>query len=265
MIPISRLGNFEVMKLALTSVFLGILAACQTVSTLPPVPTDTPPFPTLTITPSVIWFPPTKTNTPTPQVSKTPTVDLIPGMGQLILEDDFVNLDSWLIGNPGNGTVALGINEITFAITVPKGYLYSYREQPALSDFYFEVTTNPILCSGADEYGVLFRYNSSVDFLRFSLSCDGRTRLDKLFGGTASSPQPWLESITVPQVAPSTSRIAVWARGPEMRFFINDNLLFHATDRQLTSGLIGLFARSAGDSAVTISFSDLVIFQVKTQ
>jgi hypothetical protein len=254
-------GLRRIIKRVTFSILFGTLFACKAAPTLTQLPTDTP-TPSLTLTPTMIWFPPTETNTPTPNISITPTIEIIPGLGQLILEDDFRKLDYWQIGNPGSGTVALGINEITFVITVPKGYLYSFREQPNLTDFYIEVTANPSLCTGSDEYGILFRYNSQVDFLRFSLSCDGRARLDKLVGGTASSPQPWLESISVPRVAPSSSKIAVWARGGEMRFFINDNLLFSATDTLLTSGLIGLFARSAGDSAVTISYSDLLLLQV---
>lgn len=170
--------------------------------------------------------------------------------------------DHWLTGNMGKGTVALGINEISLALTQPNGYLYSIRNEPLLSDFYLEITTHPNICSGIDEYGLLFRYNSLVDFYRFSLSCNGQTRLDKLVGGIAASPQPWIESTSVPTAAPSTSRIGVWALGSEMRFFINDEFQFSINDRILATGLIGVFARSGGETAVTVSFSDLVVYQI---
>jgi hypothetical protein len=116
--------------------------------------------------------------------------------------------------------------------------------------------------TGLDEYGLLIRYNSPVDFYRFSLSCDGRTRLDKLVGGVASSPQPWLGSTSIPTAAPSFSRLGVWAVGSEMRFFINDEYQFSVKDPVLSRGMIGVFARSGGETAVTVSYSDLVVFQI---
>jgi hypothetical protein len=47
-----------------------------------------------------------------------------------------------------------------------------------------------------------------------------------------------------------------------MRFFINDEFQFSINDRILATGLIGVFARSGGETAVTVSFSDLVVYQI---
>ena len=238
-----------------------LLSACLPTSVLTPEPTQTS-IPVPTTTPTVIWFPPTPTKTLIPTIGISPTPQKLPDKGQILLEDDFSDISSWIVGNPGNGTVAQGINEISLAIIKPDSYLYSYRNEPILSDFYAEITTSPSLCAGEDEYGILFRYKSPLDFYRFSLSCDGKIRLDKIFGGTASSPQPWLESISVPNVAPSSSRLGIWIDGSEMRFYINEELQFNVTDRSIDNGLIGVFARSAAENAVTVSFSDLVIYQL---
>jgi hypothetical protein len=86
--------------------------------------------------------------------------------------------------------------------------------------------------------------------------------LDRIVGGTASSPQPWLLSGAVPPGAPSVSRLGVWALGKEMRFFINEHHQFTVEDPLVPGGNIGVFARSAGDTAVTVNFSDLVIRQI---
>ena len=162
-----------------------LLSACLTPTPLSPLPTDTP-TPTPTPTSTVIWFPPTSTSTPIPTVVQTPTPELRPGIGTNLLSDDFKTIERWRAGNPGNGTVALGMNEISLAITQPRGYLFSFRDEPNLDNFYLEITASPSLCTGSDEYGLLFRYNSPVDFYRLSLSCDGRIRLDKLVAGNAS-------------------------------------------------------------------------------
>ena len=161
------------------------------------------------------------------------------------------------------GTIAVGNEGISLAITESKGYLFSTRNEPVLDDFYAEITASPNICTGFDEYGMLIRYNSLVDFYRFSLSCNGQTRLDKLVGGIATSPQPWLRSSSVPSAAPSHSRIGIWVHGDEMRFFINNEFQFGVSDRMLSRGTLGVFARAAGETAVTVGFSDLVVYQIQ--
>ena len=168
-----------------------------------------------------------------------------------------------MLGKTSAGAVSLGINELTIAIHEPHAYEYSVRQEPVLDDFYLEITTSPTLCRGEDEYGILFRMTSPGDLYRFSLSCDGRVRLDRVAGGTASSPQPWLFSGLVPSGAPSISRVAVWARGKEMRFFVNGEFLFTVSDSMLPAGILGVFARSAGETAVTVNFSELIVREIK--
>jgi hypothetical protein len=192
----------------------------------------------------------------------TPTPDLRPNLGEVIIKDDFSEEDSWTLGKSSSGSTALGINELTIAIAEPGAYEYSVRQTPILGDFYAEITTTPTLCRGEDEYGILIRMSSPGDFYRYSLSCDGRVRLDRIVGGAASSPQPWVLSGSVPPGAPSVSRLGVWVVGKEFRFFINEHYQFTVFDPLLPGGNLGLFARSAGDTAVTVNFSDLIIRQI---
>lgn len=235
-------------------------SACMPLAGPTLLPSDTPtPTTIATATATIVWFPPTATLTPFPTPMITPTQDLRTDLGEIILSDDFSSADSWTLGKTSSGSAALGKNELTIAIHEPGAYEYSLRQAPALNDFYAEITASPTLCRGLDEYGLLLRAASSGDFYRFSLSCDGQVRLDKVVGGTASSPQPWTFSPVVPPGAPSISRLAVWARGREMRFFINDIHQFTVSDPVLPAGNLGVFARSGGETAVTVSFSDLVV------
>jgi hypothetical protein len=185
-----------------------------------------------------------------------------PGVGEVVFEDGFSSSSAWQLGESAKGTVALGVNELTIALVQPRAYLSSTRSEPSFGDFYAEITTSPSLCAGVDEYGLLFRARSLGDFYRFSLSCDGQVRLDRVVGGTGGSPQPWLVSASVPRGAPSSSRLGVWAVGKELRFFINNEFQFAVSDSYHGSGLLGVFARSAGENAVTVSFSDLKVYQV---
>ncbi len=235
---------------------------CQ--ATAPPsIPTETStPVPlTSTPTPTIAWFPPTSTPTLFPTLVVTPTVDLRPQFGEIILSDDFTDPSPWQLAQTATTSIALGKEELTLALNQPEGYLFTLRKEPLLKDYYAEITASPSLCRGGDEYGLLLRVSPSLDFYRFSLSCDGQTRLDKYYQGKASSPQPWMMSGAIPPGAPSQSRLGVWLKGKELRFFANGEQLFTVNDPSLTQGTLGMFVRSAGDNAVTVSFSDLAIYE----
>jgi hypothetical protein len=47
-----------------------------------------------------------------------------------------------------------------------------------------------------------------------------------------------------------------------MRFFLNGRYQFSVSDRNYLSGTLGVFARSLGDTPVTVTFSDLVVSEV---
>ena len=233
----------------------------------PPLPplTSTPAPPTQTATATVVWFPATATNTPfpTPTLPVTPTLDTRPGYGGLLFTDDFSDTQGWTQGQTGSGLVAFGKNELTLAVTRERGYLTSQRRNTKLSDFYLEITATPTICRGQDEYGLLLRTNGAGNLYRFSLTCDGRARLDRLYQGQASSPQPLQYFGTVPPGAPSQSRLAVQAQGRELSFYANDGFLFMVREPTLPSGGLGVFSRAAGPDVVTVSFSNLQVYEVK--
>jgi hypothetical protein len=63
--------------------------------------------------------------------------------------------------------------------------------------------------------------------------------------------------------APNTARLGVWVVGKEMRFFANDLYLFTVNDSTIPAGALGVFARAAGDLAVTVNFSQLIVREVE--
>lgn len=240
-----------------------IVCACRIPNPPLSFPTNTL-IPTATITPSpvIAWFPPTATLTPRPTTAVVPTPDLKPGVGEILFSDDFVTGKGWLLGQTTAASVAIGMNELTIAISAPHTYAYSYRDQPVLGDFFIEITAHPTLCRATDEYGLLLRFASASDFYRFGLSCDGQVSLDRVYKGKASSPQPWIASGVITAGAPSTSRLAVWAVGKEMRFFINDVYLFTVNEPTIPKGNLGVFAAASGNLAVTVNFSELVVREI---
>jgi hypothetical protein len=57
--------------------------------------------------------------------------------------------------------------------------------------------------------------------------------------------------------------LSVWASGSEMRFFVDDMLLFTVNDTLLYSGRLGVFIRARGEGPLTVSFSDLMIYALE--
>jgi len=229
------------------------------------LPTETPTSapPTGTPTPTTVWFPPTATFTPFPtSTALPPTPEQRPGIGALLLQDDFSSGQSWALSEKEGASARMGKDELSIAISMKRIYHFSLRLEPQLGNFYAEITANPSLCRGLDEYGLLIRAQSANDYYRFSLSCDGQVRLDRILHGQASSPQPWLLSGDVPPGGPSSSRLGVWAVGAEMRFFVNGNFQFAVNDGQIPSGALGVFARSASDEALSVNFADLSVWEV---
>jgi len=248
----------------LISACLWSLSACAAPTSPAPTRTPTIPPPTDTPTPTIVWFPATATYTPFPTATVQPTLDQRPGIGALTFSDVFSDSAAWLQSRTEEGSVTVVNNELTIAITEDneRAYLFSVRTQPVFMNFYMEITASPNLCRGKDEYGLLLRVSPGLDYYRFSLSCDGNIRLDRVVQGQASSPQPWVLSGSVPPGAPSTVRLGVWAYGEEMRFFVNNEYQFTVRDPLLISGSFGVFARSAGDMAVTVNFSSLDVYEI---
>lgn len=246
----------------LTALNILLITACTPIPSEIPVVTNTPSVTLSPETPTIIWFPPTSTSTPFPTILVNPTAEMRPGIGEIVLEDQFNDSAEWDLLLSDDGSIALGKNEISIVITRKRGYLFSINSGREFDDFYMEITANPNMCRGDDEYGLLIRVSPDEDYYRYSLSCDGRVRLDRIYQNQASSPQPWITSGAVPPGAPSISQLGVWALGEEMRFFVNDEYQFTVHDPLLKNGYFGVFARSASELVVSVNFSNLIVREI---
>jgi hypothetical protein len=240
-----------------------VMAACGPINTAPPpeftsVSTSTP-APTAT----TVWFPPTATGTLliVPTQALLPTEDIQLLYGSLVINDNFDNPETWTLGKVPDGSMALGLDELTLAVSRHRGQLVSLRQDTQFEDFYLEVTASPSICQEADEYGIMLRVSSLQEFFRFSLTCDGRARVDRYYRDIASSPHPPEYFGVIPPGAPSSSRLGVWVSGPEMRFYANGSYLFSIRDSTIPSGGLGLYARALSSNSMTVNFSEFKIYE----
>lgn len=252
--PVLRLG----IGLAL------FLAGCAPLGPAFPTPSITPATPSATATATVIWFPSTATPTSLPAATRVleslPTPAPVPETQ--LYADSFDEAGGWVLGRVAAGSALLGKSELTIAVARPRGYIDSLLEGYTFGDFYLEITASPSICRGDDEYGILLRVTPEADYYRYGLTCDGRARVDRIYNGQASSPQPPLSLAAIPAGAPSNVRLGINAKGQVLEFFVNGELLFTVRDSLFYSGGIGLFAHAGGADAVTVNFTDLVIYSI---
>jgi hypothetical protein len=229
-------------------------------------PTPVPPTETVTVTPlpsaTIIWFPPTPTYTPFPTQAVTPTQDLRPEVSSVILEDQFNQPKTWSTSRTAVGSIAYGQRELTLAVASPKGSLISLRAAPSLNDFYLEIDTLPSLCRAEDNYGLILRATSLFDYYRLLVNCNGQLRLERLKNGKFLILQDWMTSGQIFPGGMIRLRLGVWARKDEMRVFVNGVYQFTVRDPVWPSGQVGVFARSAGETPLTVSFSNLLISSI---
>jgi hypothetical protein len=229
------------------------------------------PTPTATLEPSATptatrdWFPATGTPTSRPQPSAMPTLDMRPGMGDVLLEEDFSDDDLWDTTADDDALVVVDDNQIHLTQRDTRSYLITTRSEGTYTDFYAEVTVNTNLCRGDDEYGLVVRALNATNHFRFALSCDGRAKVDRLYQNSYSNVVAWQQHGSVPSLAPAEVRLGVWANGSEVRFFVDGVYLFSVTDSLLYLGGVGVFVRSGGEGDVSVSFSELTVWAVEDQ
>lgn len=250
-------------RLLRTIVLAMTLTSCSSFDSLMATPTPIPltqtPLPTATIN----WFP--ASATPTPQALSangvpTATPNLQPNLGDILIEDNFSDATLWDIAASNQASAA--IDNQRLILSAQSGvYMISLRHEIILNNFYAEITAQPGLCKGEDNYGLLIRASAGT-YYRFLLACDGTARIERYTNGNKLILQKPESSGDVPPGAPGSVRIGVWAYGKEMRLFLNERYQFSIIDPSFPSGTIGVFIRSVGDTPVVVSFKDLVIQEI---
>jgi hypothetical protein len=245
-----------------------LLAACGLVfsacSGLAPIPTGTPTLISMeTPSPTIVWFPPTNTPTALPTQPQTPTEEYHPGVGNLIFTDSFDQPELWNTSRSAQASATVTRNRLILSISGPGPItILSLRSQPVVGDFYAEAMIDISLCSGNDQYGMLFRASGSRDFYRFSVNCSGQSRLERVRAGETYPLLDWLSSGDNPVGAPAQVKVGIWAVGREIRIFLNDHFQTSQSDPVFSSGTLGFFAFASDQTPVTISFSELSVYSV---
>lgn len=245
--------------LIVSLVLVGVISGCG-VSNLEP--TLIPPTETATVTPTVTatidWFPATETPTPRPTLVIEPTAEMRPDIGNVLIENLFSSEAEWRTGNFSSGNITLVNKTLTLAVQQSRTNLISLETKNLLTSFDLETKVNINLCRGEDVYGLVVRAASDINYYRFLVNCQGYARAERVRDGTTTLMQDWTPA-GLPPGAPIEVRLGVWASGNEIRFFANDAFVFSVRDPVFSEGMIGVFARTSGDSPVTVTFSEMEV------
>ncbi len=241
---------------------LFFLFGCSGVWEQPVYSTSTPSA-SPTVTETIIWFPATSTATNAPTQQPEPTENFHPSVSDILYEDDFSRSTTWSTQSGSGGKIAFGKGELTLAVQEPKFYLASMYTSPVIRDASVEITSNVTLCKAEDFYGLLVRASNGLNGYRFMVNCMGQVKLEVLKMGKPSPLVDWIQSGQVLPGSPYQMRLRVWMVQNELRFFLNDVFQFSTRDAIFPEGKIGVFARQAADTPITVNFSNLVIRSIE--
>ncbi|HND48968.1 MAG TPA: hypothetical protein PLQ75_09845 [Anaerolineales bacterium] len=237
-----------------------LLTSCSALDEMLATNTPSPATETPAPTSTIIWFPPSATPTLQFLSTKAPTPEMRPGLSNELLRDDFSSPFDWDVVTSNDASAVMQDNRLTLAVQ-SQVYMTSLRHDTLLTDYYAEITAQPSLCKGEDSYGFLIRADGG-SYYRFALACDGTVRAERVSNSVRLVLQKPIPSGDVPPGAPGNVRIGVWIVGNEMRLFLNGRFQFSINDPSFPIGTVGVFVRSAGETATIVSFSDLVIQEV---
>jgi hypothetical protein len=183
-------------------------------------------------------------------------------LGDLVLSDDFDTPGAWQTYRSATGSAAYEQRQLTLAVNAAKGYLTSLRDAPEVSNAYIEVVLQPNLCQGQDTFGLLLRATNEFNAYRWVITCQGQMRLERLQSGRSLPLSDWIELGEI-QVNPLVeTHLAAWLYQDRLRLFVNGFEELSLRDPVFASGRIGVFARAAGDSALSVSFRRLRIYAI---
>ena len=238
-----------------------LLSSCAAADDQPLEPTTELSAVTPSSTPTIVWFPPTATPTAPFIVQPTPTPESFISYGELLLDDQFESDADWTPGDTTAGNMVVSNSELTLALAAPGATLSTTRKDFVTRDFYLETTLTASLCRQSDSFGLIYAAVTPREYHRVAFTCGGLYRLEKVYFQRVTPLTDWQSSSQAVRGPGVPVRVHIWSGNGVIRLYLNDQFEFEYLVNP-PAGSIGFFTSSAGDTAVTVSFSDLQVYQV---
>jgi hypothetical protein len=193
---------------------------------------------------------------PTAQLTDAPTPQL------LLLEDDFSNPKSgWDRGADTDAEWGYQDGEYRILVHTEDMTVWANtHERYDLADLLMVVEARRVAGPLDNQYGVIVRYQDRANFYLFTVSSDGQYAVQMLCDDSWKDLVQWTPSDVIRQ-DDGFNLLRVEARGSEMRFLVNGELLCVVQDATISSGSIGLAAGSFTEPEVEVRFDNLLVRQ----
>lgn len=222
--------------------------------------------PAPTLTPSIVWFPPTATPLPLFTPTAVPTEDRLSDLGGEFLSDAFSSKTGWQTMRRTDGNITLSDTGIlTFSLPGSDVTLTSFADKMAFyQDYYLSVDVTLSFCTyHEDAYGLLFRVVDSDNYARLWINCMGQSKIERRIGGKLTPLNDWEPNGKIRPGAPQKFTLGLRADGSKIEFYLNGAYQSEIEDPAPESGSIGFTARTSGMTPLTVSFSNLTLRKLR--
>lgn len=246
------------------SIIVSLLTSGCAPAALPSTPTPLPPTATPTVT--VPYPTAVPTQTPTPPPASTATPDLHQSLGPLVYSSDFQSAAGWPLSQDASGATSLSGGQLAIVVSAPQTPRMAISPSPVVSDFYLEVSAHAAICSGEDEYGIVFRVNPNGSRYQYTVTCSGGVRLRRFVSGSGRAVVPFEDkTLAVLAGAPADNQLAVLAQGRHLMLYANGYEVLDVQDATFSSGQVGLVVASATSGQTTVTFDDFKVWTLRTE
>jgi len=129
-----------------------------------------------------------------------------------------------------------------------------------MGDFLLEVDAQQVAGKGDYAINLIYRMTAERDLYLFQVRGDGVYNLSKAVGGEPSvllGPAPAASFDTAPD---AVNRLGILAKGPQMAFLINGEVVAQVEDDAVAEGMFGLGASTEGGEGIEVVFDNLVVW-----
>jgi len=203
-----------------------------------------------------------KEPTPTPVVTSAPAARVTETQASqlLVLEDDFSNPKSgWDRGADSDAEWGYQDDEYRIVVHAKDMTVWANtHERHDLTNLVMVVEARGASGPDDNQYGVILRYVDRANSYLFTVSSDGQYSVQMLRDDKWEDLTPWTPSSAV-RKGQATNLLRVEARGRELRFTVNEELVATVEDATFASGGIGLVAGSFAQGEVEARFDNLLV------
>jgi hypothetical protein len=177
--------------------------------------------------------------------------------------------NAWYLANDDNLHFELKDGSLLMTALNPIGDQWRVNALTQAADLFVQADfTTGASCTAKNSYGLIIRtqadangaYNSGYIF---NVSCDGMYRLYRLDAGTYVGLINWTASPDIRSGPNADNRVSIWAKGGQIKLYVNGKQMAEISDSTHGSGQYGLAVRAEGEEDFVVAVKEIAYWEVK--